>query len=169
MAKPALSRNAILAYAIAVVVIVVDQLTKFWVLNGLMLPLRGTIQAFGPLHLTMVWNTGFSFGILRDGAEVGRWALAAFSAIIAVVLIRWALTIERRLLAVSVGLIIGGAIGNLIDRVRLAAVVDFIDVSRLLPFFPWIFNVADSGISIGVMLLLLDTLLNERKSATSKS
>jgi signal peptidase II len=169
MAKPGLSRNAVLAYAIAAAVIVVDQVSKFWVLNGLMLPLRGTVQAFGPLHLTMVWNTGFSFGLLRDGAEIGRWALAAFSAIIAVVLIRWALTVERRLLATAVGLVIGGAIGNLIDRVRLAAVVDFIDVSRLLPFFPWIFNVADSGISIGVMLLLLDTVLNERKSATPRA
>jgi signal peptidase II len=165
MAKRAIPRLALIAYAIAVVAIVIDQLVKWWVLDALMLPQRGGSLPFGPIHLNLVWNTGFSFGLLRDGAEIGRWFLAAFSTVIAFALGRWALAIERPLLATAVGLVMGGAVGNLIDRVRLAAVVDFIDVSSLLPFFPWVFNIADSCISVGVVLLLIDTVQSERKSA----
>jgi signal peptidase II len=64
--------------------------------------------------------------------------------------------VVRPLLATALGLVIGGAIGNLIDRVRFGAVADFLDFSRL--YFPWVFNVADSAITIGVLLLILDSL-----------
>ena len=84
-----------------------------------------------------------------------------FRVVIAGLLIAWARTQARALAAVGLGLIIGGAIGNAIDRARFGAVVDFIDVQRL-GFFPWIFNVADAGISIGVVLLLLDSLRRDR-------
>ncbi len=166
MAKP-IPRLAVLAYALAAVVIVLDQLSKWWVLDGLMLPQRASIP-FGPIRLTMIWNTGFSFGLMRDGAEMGRWFLAGFSAIVAVMLGRWALKAERPLLACAIGLVMGGALGNLIDRVRLAAVADFIDVGGLLPFFPWVFNVADSAITVGVILLLIDTVRTERKANAAK-
>ena len=81
--------------------------------------------------------------------------------VVAGVLAWWALKAERRLLAVAIGLVIGGAIGNVIDRIRFGYVVDFVDVSGI-GFFPWVFNVADSAITIGVLLLILDSILSER-------
>lgn len=150
------------AFALALVVILADQLTKLWILHGLKLPELGSVPVFGPLHLTMVWNQGVSFGLFRGEAEWVRWVLAAFSAIVAVVLGVWARRVERPLLGVAIGLVMGGAIGNLIDRVRLGAVADFIDVKAL--HFPWVFNVADSAISIGVVLLLIDSLRRDVKA-----
>jgi signal peptidase II len=161
LAKP-LPRNALTAYAVAVLVIVLDQLSKWWILDGLMLPQRGQVAGFGPIKLTMVWNQGVSFGLFRADQDMTRWVLAGFSAIVAAVLARWALKIGRPLLALAVGLVMGGAVGNLIDRVRFGAVVDFIDASALM--FPWVFNVADSAITVGVILLLLDTFLSERRA-----
>jgi signal peptidase II len=84
-----------------------------------------------------------------------RWGLVAFSVVGAAALAWWARTADRRLLAVSLGLVIGGAIGNAIDRARFGQVVDFIDATALK--FPWVFNVADSAISIGIGLLILDS------------
>jgi signal peptidase II len=91
-----------------------------------------------------------------------RWVLAAFSAIVAVLLIVWARKQSRGLTLTALGLVIGGALGNLIDRVRFGAVVDFIDVSAL--YFPWVFNVADAAITIGVILLLIDSARSDRPS-----
>ncbi len=166
MAKP-IPRLALAAYATAVAVIVLDQLSKWWILEGMMLPQTGSVP-FGPIRFSMVWNQGVSFGLLRADQDVARWTLAGFSAIVAVMLGRWALQVKRPLLAAAIGLVMGGAIGNLIDRVRFAAVADFIDVTPLLSFFPWVFNVADSGITVGVILLLIDTVIHERKTAANK-
>ena len=155
-------RLAIRAYALALAVIVLDQLTKFWVLEGLRLDERGSIEILPVFSLTMVWNRGVSFGGLQAETEWARWALAGFSAVVAVLLILWARRAERPLLAVALGLVIGGAIGNLIDRVRFGAVADFLDVSGL-GFFPWVFNVADSAISVGVILLIADSFIPHRR------
>ena len=156
-----LTRNAWTAYAIAVVVLILDQLSKFWIVDVLRLPEYATHPVIGPLQFTRIWNQGVSFGLLQAGHDLARWGLVAFSVLIAGLLISWARTQARALAAVGLGLIIGGAIGNAIDRARYGAVVDFIDVQRL-GFFPWIFNVADSGITIGVILLLLDSLRRDR-------
>ena len=75
----------------------------------------------------------------------------------------WVRRVDRLILAVAVGLIMGGAVGNVIDRVRFGAVTDFLDFSRL--WFPWVFNVADSGVSIGSTLLVWDLFLAPRKAA----
>lgn len=158
---PAITRHGRIAYLLAAAVIVVDQLTKYWVLHSLHLQDRGSIEVLGPLHFSMVWNTGVSFGLFRADMEWMRWALAAFSLGVAIFLAVWARKAGRPLLGVAIGLVMGGALGNLIDRVRLGAVVDFIDVQRLM--FPWVFNVADSAITIGVILLLLDSLMTPDK------
>jgi len=163
MAKP-VPKLALAAYATALAVVVLDQLSKWWILEGLMLPQTASVP-FGPIRFTMVWNAGVSFGLLRADQDVARWTLAGFSAIVAIMLGRWALKVQRPLLIAAIGLVMGGAIGNLIDRVRFAAVVDFIDVTPLLSFFPWVFNIADSAINIGVVLLLIDTVMHERKTA----
>jgi len=109
-----------------------------------------------------------SFGLLRDHAEWGRWLLTVFSTAVVIGLGFWARKVLRPLTAVGLGMIIGGAIGNnLIDRVIYGYVVDFIDVSRL--YFPWVFNVADSGISVGVALLLLDSFIGEEKKLSHQT
>ena len=155
------TRQGGFAYALAAAVVALDQLSKHWVLDVFRLPYRGSVPVAGPLHLTMVWNRGVSFGLLRAEVDLTRWALAAFSIIVALFLAGWARTATRGLSAAALGLVIGGAVGNVIDRIRFAAVADFIDVSRL--YFPWIFNVADAAITCGVALLLLDMLLKERR------
>lgn len=149
------------AYAIAIAVILADQLIKQWILYGLNLPAIESMEVVGPFHLSMVWNKGVSFGLFRGEAEWVRWALSGFSLVVAIALAIWARKVERPLMGVALGLVIGGAIGNMIDRVRFGAVADFLDFREL--FFPWVFNVADSGITIGVVLLLLDSLRSEPK------
>ncbi len=153
-----ITRQGWSAYALAAAVVVVDQITKALILG---LPERLSQPVVGPLQFTRIWNEGVSFGLLQAGQDLVRWGLVAFSVGVAVLLAFWARNQDRRLSAVGLGLVMGGAIGNAIDRARFGAVVDFIDVQRI-GFFPWIFNVADSGITIGVILLLLDSLRKER-------
>jgi signal peptidase II len=149
------------ALALAAVIVAADQSVKNWVLNGLRLPDIGSVPVAGPLHWTMVWNDGVSFHLFASGHNAVRWVLAAFSIIVAAVLAGWVRKANRPLFALALGLVIGGAVGNVIDRIRFGAVVDFIDVTRI-GFFPWVFNVADSAISIGIGCLLLDMLLQDR-------
>jgi len=154
---------ATLAYGVAIATVCLDQLSKYWVLDVIRLPDRVTIPVLPILSLSMVWNPGVSFGLLRAGSEAGRLALAAFAACIVVALGWWARTIERPITAAGLGLVMGGAVGNnLIDRLRFGKVVDFIDVSGL-HFFPWVFNIADSAITVGVALLILDSIITPNR------
>lgn len=154
-------RIALAAYGFAILIIVVDQLTKAWVLNDLGLRFEGQSHPIlDPVfNITLVHNEGVSFGLFGDGSA--RWMLSIFSVAVAGILGWWALKAERRLLVTAIGLIMGGAIGNVIDRIRFGWVVDFLDFSGT-GFFPWVFNVADSAITIGVVLLILDSILSER-------
>ena len=155
-------RLAWAAYGFAAVVIVLDQITKAWMLYGLHIREVGRIAVLDPIfNLTFVLNRGVSFGLLTGG-ETGRWLLTVFSIIVAGLLAWWATRAERRLLISAIGLIMGGALGNVIDRIRFGGVVDFLDFSGL--YFPWVFNVADSAISIGVVLLVLDSFISERSA-----
>jgi signal peptidase II len=159
------TRLGIGAYLLAILVVALDQASKFWILNVFDLPSKVTVPVAGPFHLTFVWNRGVSFGLLRAEVDLTRWALAAFSVIVAVFLAVWVRNANRRVLAVALGLVIGGAVGNVIDRIRFGAVADFLDFSRL--WFPWVFNVADAAITCGIALLLLDMLLQERRPAAA--
>ena len=153
-------RIALAAYGFAILIVVVDQLTKAWVMSGLDLRDFGRVEVWPPLfNLTWVENRGVSFGLFGDGSA--RWMLSLFSVVVAGILGWWALKADRRLLVTAIGLIMGGAIGNVIDRIRFGFVVDFLDFSGT-GFFPWVFNVADSAITIGVILLILDSVLSER-------
>lgn len=153
-----------LAFGLAAAVLAADQAVKAWILYGLNLPLRLSVEVLGPLRLTMVWNEGVSFGFLQARHDLARWGLTAFALLVALALAAWARKADRRLLGVSLGLIIGGAVGNAIDRARFGAVVDFVDVSAL-GFFPWVFNIADSAITIGVILMLLESFRRETPPA----
>ncbi len=159
---------------IAAAVIVVDQIAKWWMLAR---QFPAACAGFSPqpgvlsdcsvavlpiFKLTMVWNYGVSFGLLRAGQDWVRWALVAFSVGVALFLAVWARKIDRPLLAGAIGLVMGGAVGNVIDRIRFGAVADFLDFKAL--YFPWVFNVADSAITVGVVLLLLDSFRRDMKS-----
>ena len=177
-------RIAYAAFGIAVVVIILDQLTKASILNAMqMLTASGqlidremwsfkSIPVLPPaLRLTFVLNDGVSFGLLGGGA--GRWALSLFSILVAGALGWWALKADRRLLISAIGLVMGGAIGNVIDRIRFGGVVDFIDFSGIMigshRVFPWIFNIADSAITVGVIVLIIDSLMSERQPTVGEA
>ena len=157
-----------LALGLAAAVLAVDQAVKAWILYGLDLPSRFSLPVFGPLRFTMVWNEGVSFGFLQARHDLVRWGLTLFALAVALALAAWARRADRRLLGTALGLIIGGAVGNAIDRARFGAVADFIDVSAL-GFFPWVFNVADSAITIGVMLMLADSFRKETPTPPNSS
>ena len=150
-----------MAYGVAAAVIVVDQISKFWVVDVFLLPIRSPAPILPFFSLSMVWNRGVSFGLLRADVDLARWGLAAFALAVAAALAFWVRKAEQALIGLALGLIIGGALGNLIDRVRLGAVVDFLDFSGL--YFPWVFNVADCGVSVGVALVLLDSVISHKK------
>ena len=154
------------ALVLAAVVVILDQLSKWWVLNGLDLPGRGQIPVLPFFRLSMVMNRGVSYGLLRAQTDLQRYLLVAAAAAVVVTLIAWVRRADRPLFATAIGLVIGGALGNnLIDRLRLGQVVDFLDFSGL--GFPWVFNVADSAITVGVVLLLLDSFFGKPSPASS--
>ena len=154
-------RLAAIAYVLALAVVVADQASKYWVLEVFRLPERFSAPVAGPFWLTMVWNKGVSFGVFNSDADWTRWVLSAFSVIVAGALAAWAGKLDRLVLALALGLIIGGALGHAVDRIRLGAVTDFVDVTRL--WFPWVFNLADAAINIGSVLLVWDLFLAPRK------
>jgi signal peptidase II len=142
---------------ILALVIFLDQLSKYWLVNKLDLINRKFIDVYGFLDFTMVWNYGVSFGIFQANSTIGRWALVGFTAIIVVMFFIWLLRAQNPLSQTALSFIIGGAIGNMIDRIRFGAVADFIDFS---PIFPWVFNVADCAVVFGAMLLALDLFIS---------
>ena len=162
---PAVTPNGWLAFGVGAAAIVADQLSKAWITQGLKLEVGQSLPVLPFFSLTGVLNPGVSFGMLRADTAFGRTMLILFALVVVSALAWWARTAERRLTAVALGLVMGGAVGNnLIDRIRLGHVIDFLDFSGL--HFPWVFNVADSAISVGVALLLLDTLRPAPKPAS---
>jgi signal peptidase II len=159
-----------MAILLAIAIVAADQALKAWVLYAVNLPLLGTRPLFGPFALTMVWNQGVSFGFLRADHDIVRWLLAAFSIGVAILLAFWVRKAERPLFATAVGLVMGGAVGNVIDRIRFGAVADFIDVRPLTGgLFPWIFILADSAITVGICLLLIDMLRQDGRERAAKA
>ncbi|MBK1699191.1 signal peptidase II [Rhodovibrio salinarum] len=148
----------------AAVVLVADQVSKLWILDLMQPPRR--IEVTGFFNLVLVWNPGVSFGLLGAGNPWQPWLLSAFATIVAGGLLYWLHTGRHgRWTALAIGLIVGGAIGNVIDRLRFGAVVDFLDVHAAGWHWP-AFNVADSAIVVGVGVLLLDAFLRrDRESA----
>lgn len=153
---------------LSLALILLDQASK-WLVLGTLMPYQ-VVEVFPNINLTLMFNRGAAFSFLADAGGWQRWLFAGFALLVTLALVIWLLRLERdeRLLGISLSLIIGGAVGNLIDRVVFGHVVDFIQV--YLPFIPlrlfnpWpAFNIADSAISIGVALLLLETFRGERR------
>ena len=138
-----------------VVILVADLVTKEWALASLQGQGRVPVTDF--FNLVLVWNTGVSFGIFRSGGEVGRWVLTGLALVITCVLLFW-LRRERRFWPrLAIWLIIAGALGNVFDRIRFGAVVDFLDFHLFGYHWP-AFNIADSVIVVGAVLLVVDSL-----------
>lgn len=150
----------------ALAILTADQLSKWWVLEAFRLPWRGSVEVLPFFSLTMVWNRGISFGLLPADSELGRWALVAFTLAVAGVVLWWLRRAETRLVALALAMVLGGAIGNIIDRVRFGAVADFVHLHAGGYSF-YIFNVADAAISVGVALLLLDAMLSRKDGHTT--
>lgn len=171
-APAARSRWPLFGFALAAFVVVIDQITKWIVLGPLAFsPPRclamgldcGRIEVSSVFDLTMVWNRGVSFGMFQADSGIGRWLLVIFAGAVAGLLSAWLLRARRPFAAVALGCVIGGAVGNLIDRARFGAVVDFLDFSGL--GFPWVFNVADAAINVGAAFLILEVVLERRAGA----
>lgn len=148
-----------LAQGLAVMVFMLDQMVKFYLLYILDLPSRHVVPLLPPfLDLAMVWNTGVTFGLLKAGNPWGTWLLAGLAIGISFWLFRAIALSERVLPALCYGIIAGGALGNVVDRLRLGRVVDFIHVHwGSFDPFPFVFNIGDSAIVVGVGILLLDS------------
>jgi len=145
---------------VSVFTVVFDQASKFAVLT--MMELYQTIAVMPFVNFTYVHNTGAAFSFLSQAGGWQRWFFAFFAVVISLVLLVWLIRLKphERLLAIALSLVLGGAIGNLIDRVALGYVIDFIDVYYQSWHWP-VFNIADCAITIGVALLVLDSLLSK--------
>jgi signal peptidase II len=152
-----------LGLLVALPVVAFDQLTKWWILAEVMDPPK-TIAVTGFFNLVLVWNRGVSFGLFGSESAWGPILLTVLALGIAAGLVVWLRRAESRLAAAAIGLVLGGAIGNVIDRVRFGAVVDFLDFHAAGYHWP-AFNVADSAISVGVGLLLYDGLFESRRKS----
>lgn len=146
------------------IVVFLDQLSKYWVVNKLNLDRIGSIDLKSFFDLTMVWNYGVSFGIFRANSDFGRWALVGFTGIISIFFFFWLLRAPNRLSQIALSLIIGGAMGNMIDRIRFGAVADFLDFTPSFPWFPWVFNIADSAVVLGAALLALELFIGNEEN-----
>jgi signal peptidase II len=149
--------------ALAAAVAALDQLVKFWVL-GFFAARPGEIGVvvLPFFNLVLAWNRGVSFGLFNSGEARGTLIFAALAVLIVVLLLWWLKRAGRGWLALAIGLVIGGALGNILDRIFRGAVVDFLD-------FHWgdwhwfAFNLADTAITLGVIFIALDGLLGERR------
>ena len=147
--------------ACALLIVVFDQASK-WVIVALVMDPPRIIEVLPFFNLVMVWNKGASFGLF-GGLAFSDWLLSGLAAAIVIALLFWLRATQGWFFAIAIGLVIGGAIGNLIDRVRFGAVADFLDVHAAGWHWP-AFNVADSAITVGVAMMLLDGLIRRHGS-----
>jgi signal peptidase II len=161
------TRLPLLWYRLAVIVVIVDQLVKRWV--SVTLQFQPPIRLLPVLELTYAENTGAAFSFLHDAGGWQRWFFSGIALSVGAGIAIWMarLKAEQRLLLASLALILGGAVGNLIDRMRFGHVVDFISVHWEMHYFP-AFNVADSAITIGAALLLLDMVLHPQHHGSQR-
>ncbi len=142
-------------YCLALAIIVLDQITKQWAVAELS---SGPIEIFPFLDLTLAYNTGAAFSFLSDAGGWQRWFFTLLAAGVGMVLMIWLARLSKGeyLLSTALALVLGGALGNLYDRVTLGHVVDFVDFYWRASHFP-AFNVADSAISVGAVLLIWES------------
>ncbi|MDP2697270.1 signal peptidase II [Thalassospira sp.] len=141
-------------------VFLADQWTKQMAIDGLSNPTR-LIEVTPFLNFLLAWNSGVSFGLFQDNAP---WVMIAVTAAITIGFLIWMWRTRDRVLGIALALVVGGAVGNLVDRLRHGAVTDFIDMHAYGYHWP-VFNLADAAITIGAVLLLIDSVFGGKKSS----
>lgn len=155
---------------IPLIVVVVDQLTKLWAIKQFQVP--HNICALNPypnmeieispvFDLALVCNRGVSFGLFSGSPEIARIVFTVFAVVMCAVLLYWLNKEKDKLMSLALALIIGGAIGNAIDRALYGAVTDFLNFGDI--YFKWVFNIADSAITCGVIGLFFYMFLESRR------
>jgi signal peptidase II len=164
------TRNALtrLGVAAATLVILADQASKWWILDIVRLPDVHQIFVLPVLNLTMVWNRGVTFGLFTGFGEWGSRLLTLVALAVVVALGVWLRRAESRIVAIALGAIIGGALSNVIDRLRFGAVVDFIH-AHIGDLSWYVFNLADAAIVCGVAALVLDSMLSRARPSEDAS
>ena len=158
-----------IGWIVAALTLALDQLAKWFVTGPLRLMDVDTIEILPIFRLQWVANHGVSMGFLVANSDGQRWALALGTAVIAVFVAVWLARETRKADSIALGLILGGAVGNIVDRVRLGYVTDFLNLhfGAWSPFY--VFNIADAGISVGVALLVLRAFVTRDAPAPAEN
>ena len=156
-------RNRQLGFVVALVIFALDQLAKWFVTGPLELRAVGEVYLLPIFQFTYTENNGISLGLLNATNPVGRWMLVGLTSAIAIGVAYWIGREKARFDQAALGLVLGGALGNILDRVRFGYVVDFADLhfGTFRPFL--VFNVGDAAISIGVVILLLRAFVTRKE------
>ena len=145
-----------IAFVTFLVTLLLDQISKVWVVHWLNLKELGRMEVLPPLlNFRMAWNRGVNFGLFSGESDANRWILIAVALVITAVVVWWARGESDRRVLISTGLLAGGAIGNVIDRVVYGAVADFLNMSCCGIRNPFAFNVADIAIFLGAVGLVV--------------
>lgn len=156
----------LIGLSIAAVTLILDQLSKYWILNHV-LETYPYVKIASFFNIVNAWNTGVSFSMFSSGSLAGKIILSTVALIIVAVLVWWLSKEKNKLLQAALGLIIGGALGNVADRIRLGAVFDFLDFHVSGYHWP-AFNLADSAICIGAAIILIEGLFFNKKEEVKK-
>jgi signal peptidase II len=148
---------------VAITVFVVDQAVKHWLLYVYVIGMRGRVEITPFFDIVLAWNIGVSYGLFAGDSQEWQWILAGFSVVVSLGLWVWLSRIGDDLGAWALALVIGGALGNAMDRVLHGAVADFFSL-HFMGFYWYVFNVADVAIVAGVMLLLYDAFFGSGRS-----
>lgn len=155
----------LLGIAVILVAIIADQFSKWWIVGHLV---AGNAIAFGNFYNTVkVWNTGVSFSMFSHHGKLGVIVLSLVAVIVCLFLLRWMWRETNRVKIFALGLIIGGAVGNVIDRIRFGAVLDFLDFHVGQYHWP-AFNLADAFICVGACILIVLEIFKDKKGSKDK-
>jgi signal peptidase II len=157
-----------LGLSVAAVALIADQASKAWMLYVYDVGAKGVVTVTPFFDLVLVWNRGVSYGLLPQDSDLGRWALILFAFAAAFALMIWLARVTSPLAAAAMGLVIGGAVGNAIDRILYGAVADFFSFHAY--GYQWyIFNIADVAIVAGVIGLLYESVFGGHKKVSNPS
>ncbi len=157
-----------LGLGVAALTLLIDQAHKAWMLYVYDIGAKGVVTLTPFFDLVLVWNRGVSYGLFPQQSSLGRWALILFAVAATLALAVWLARTVTPLAAVAIGLVIGGALGNAIDRILYGAVADFFSFHAF--GYQWyVFNIADAAIVAGVVGLLYESLFGGPKKVSNPS